>query len=38
MKIVNVENGVKKAYVQLNDAMMMIHFGGVIPKEVMDKI
>lgn len=37
MKIINIENGVKKAYVQLNDIMMMMQYGGIIPKEVMDK-
>lgn len=37
MKIFNVENGVKKVYVQLNDIMMMMHFGSSIPSEVMEK-
>jgi len=37
MKIFNVENGVKKVYVQLNDIMMMMHFGSAIPSEVMEK-
>ena len=37
MKIFNVENGVKKVYVQLNDIMMMMQFGSPIPSEVMEK-
>lgn len=37
MKIVNVEDGKKKVYVQLNDIMMMMQFGSPIPSEVMEK-
>lgn len=37
MKIVNIENGKKKVYVQLNDIMMMMQFGSPIPHEVMEK-
>ena len=37
MKIVNIENGKKKVYVQLNDIMMMMQFGSPIPSEVMEK-
>jgi hypothetical protein len=37
MKIVNVEDGKKKVYVQLNDIMMMMQFGSPIPAEVMEK-
>ena len=33
MKIITPE----KAYVQLNDIMMMMQYGGIVPKEVMDK-
>lgn len=38
MKIINVEDGKKKAYVQLNDVMMMMQLDSLIPAEVMDKI
>ena len=38
MKIVNVENGKKKVYVQLNDVMMLMQLDGTIPAEVMEKI
>jgi hypothetical protein len=38
MKIVNIENGKKKVYVQLNDVMMLMQFDSLIPVEVMDKI
>ena len=38
MKIVNVENGKKKVYVQNNDLMMMMQLGSVIPAEVMEKV
>ena len=37
MKIVNIEDGKKKVYVQLNDIMMMMQFGSTIPSEVMEK-
>ena len=37
MKIVNIEDGKKKVYVQLNDIMMMMQFGSSIPAEVMEK-
>ena len=37
MKIVNIEDGKKKVYVQLNDIMMMMQFGSLIPGEVMKK-
>ena len=37
MKIVNIEDGKKKVYVQLNDIMMMMQFGSPIPSEVMEK-
>ena len=37
MKIVNIEDGKKKVYVQLNDIMMMMKFGSAIPSEVMEK-
>ena len=37
MKIINVEDGKKKVYVQLNDIMMMMQFGSPIPAEVMEK-
>ena len=37
MKIVNIEDGKKKVYVQLNDIMMMMQFGSAIPSEVMEK-
>lgn len=38
MKIVNIENGKKKVYVQLNDVMMLMQLDGTIPAEVMEKI
>lgn len=38
MKIVNIENGKKKIYVQLNDVMMLMHFEETIPAEVMEKV
>lgn len=37
MKIVNIEDGKKKVYVQLNDVMMLMQFGSPIPAEVMEK-
>ena len=36
MKVFNIENGKKKVYVQLNDIMMLMHFGSTIPVEVME--
>ena len=33
MKIVNIEDGKKKVYVQLNDIMMMMQFGSPIPSD-----
>ena len=38
MKIVNIEDGKKKVYVQLNDVMMLMQLDGTIPAEVMEKI
>lgn len=38
MKIVNIEDGKKKVYVQLNDVMMLMQLEGTIPTEVMNKI
>ncbi len=38
MKIVNVEDGKKKVYVQLNDIMMMMQLDSLIPAEVMEKV
>lgn len=38
MKIVNIEDGKKKVYVQLNDVMMLMQLDSLIPAEVMDKI
>ncbi len=38
MKIVNIEDGKKKVYVQLNDLMMMMQFDSLIPSEVMEKV
>lgn len=38
MKIVNIEDGKKKVYVQLNDVMMLMQLDSLIPVEVMDKI
>lgn len=38
MKIVNVENGKKKIYVQLNDVMMLMQFEETIPAEIFNKI
>ncbi|MGN1371224.1 MAG: hypothetical protein ACI4XM_02990 [Candidatus Coprovivens sp.] len=38
MKIVNIENGNKKVYVQLNDVMMLMQLDSLIPAEVMDKV
>lgn len=39
MKIFNEENGQRKVYVQLNDAMMLMHIDGVLcpPREVLEK-
>ena len=38
MKIVNIENGKKKIYVQRNDLMMMMQLDSLIPAEVMEKV
>lgn len=38
MKIVNIEDGKKKVYVQLNDVMMLMQLDDTIPAEVMKKI
>lgn len=38
MKIINIEDGKKKVYVQLNDVMMLMQLDSLIPAEVMEKI
>ena len=38
MKIFNVENGVKKVYVQMNDIMMLTHSDISIPTSIFEKI
>lgn len=38
MKIFNVENGVKKVYVQMNDIMMLIHSDISIPASIFEKV
>lgn len=37
MKIFNVENGIKKAYVQLNDIAMLMHSCSSIPVSIMQR-
>ncbi len=38
MKIFNVENGVKKVYVQMNDIMMLTHSDKPIPASIFEKV
>ena len=38
MKIFNVENGVKKVYVQMNDIMMLTHSDISIPASIIEKV
>lgn len=38
MKIFNVENGVKKVYVQMNDIMMLTHSDISIPASIFEKV
>ena len=38
MKIFNVENGIKKVYVQMNDIAMLIHSDLPVPASIYEKI
>lgn len=38
MKIFNIENGIKKIYVQMNDIIMLFHFNKQIPASILEKV
>lgn len=38
MKIFNIENGVKKVYVQMNDIIMLNHTAASIPASIFEKV